>query len=52
MESDGNTRDTRVYTSSGRGGTLNPTPVVLRLLFVFVCSITEVIALSYVVDWN
>jgi hypothetical protein len=35
MESDGSTRDTRIYTSLERGGVLNPTPVVLLLLYSY-----------------
>jgi hypothetical protein len=31
---------------------LNPTSVVLLMLFVFICSIIGVVAPSYIVDWN
>jgi hypothetical protein len=48
-ESDGSTRDTRVYTSSGPGGVLNPTPVGAAAL-IFVCSIIGAVAPSYVID--
>ena len=34
-ESDGSTRDIRIYTSSRRSGALNPTPVVLLLLYLY-----------------
>jgi hypothetical protein len=37
---------------SGHGGPLNPTPEVVLWLFVFVCSVTGAVALSYVVDSN
>jgi len=36
-ESDGSTRDTRIYTGSGCGGALNSTPVGAAALLVFVC---------------
>ena len=35
MDLDGSTRDTMIYTSSGRGSALNPTPVVLLLLYSY-----------------
>ena len=51
-ESDGSTRDTRIYTGSGRGGALNSTPVGGAALLVFVCSIIGAVAPSYIVDWG
>jgi hypothetical protein len=52
MELDGSTQDTRIYTSLGRGGTLNPNPVGVAALLVFICSVIGVVAPSYKVDWN
>jgi hypothetical protein len=52
MESDGSTHDTRIYTSLRRGGTLNPNPVGVAALLVFVCSVTGAVAPNYEVDWN
>ena len=52
MKSDCSTRDTRIYTGSGHGGTLNPTPVGAAALLVFVCSVTGAVAPTYEVDWN
>ena len=47
MESDGNTRDTRIYTSLG---VLNPTPVGVAALLIFIGSVTGAVAPSYEVD--
>jgi hypothetical protein len=44
MESDGSIQDTRIYTSLGRGGVLNPTPVGVAALVVFICLVTGAIA--------
>jgi hypothetical protein len=53
MNPDGSTRDTRIYTGSGRGGgALNPTLVGVATLLVFICLVTGVVAPSYEVDWN
>jgi hypothetical protein len=35
MELNGSTRDTRIYTGSGHGGALNPTPMVWLLLYLY-----------------
>ena len=50
MESDGSTRDTRIYTCSKHGGALNPTPVGAVALVIFVCPVIGVVAPSYEVD--
>ena len=52
MDPDGSTRDTRIYTGSRCGGTLNLTPMGVAALLVFVCLVTGVVAPSYEVDWN